>query len=157
MEKVTKCVFIIMCVVFTLFIGALTFNLFFPVGDIIEPEEEVIEVQDLTIEQAMQNFKDEVKFSEDYAIYVTFPPAIMQELFTRLGTNKSVSEYVAEYQKNREYYISKQIGNQLEETGLKVKGPDGDKIEKIEIKTKLKSEQDEPIPINVTVSDSLAN
>lgn len=71
-----------------------------------------------TVEEAMQEWNDLKESSRCYEVYSNFPPAIMQALFEKLGTQEPVRSYVYEYERNREYYISLQIAKQLEKQGL---------------------------------------
>lgn len=101
-----------------------------------------------TVEEAMQEWNDLKESSRCYEVYSNFPPAIMQALFEKLGTQEPVKSYVYEYERNREYYISLQIAKQLEKQGLDNPGVDGKRIEGVEITTKLKKEKEpEKIPI----------
>ena len=59
-----------------------------------------------------------------------------------------IKRYVQEYERNREYYISLQIAEQLKHQGLNNPGVDGKRIEGVEITTKLKEEKKpEKVPI----------
>lgn len=112
-----------------------------------------------TVEEAMQEWNDTKEISRCYEVYSNFPPAIMQALFEKLGTQQPVRDYVYEYERNREYYISLQIAKQLEKQGLNDPGVDGKRIEGVEITTKLKEKvppEKVPIPAKAggTTSDT---
>lgn len=81
-----------------------------------------------TVEEAMQEWNDLKESSRCYEVYSNFPPAIMQALFEKLGTQEPVRSYVYEYERNREYYISLQIAKQLEKQGLDNPGVDGKEL-----------------------------
>lgn len=101
-----------------------------------------------TVEEAMQEWNDLRESSRCYEVYSNFPPAIMQALFEKLGTQEPVRSYVYEYERNREYYISLQIAKQLEKQGLDNPGVDGKRIGGVEITTKLKEKvPPEKVPI----------
>lgn len=94
-----------------------------------------------TVEQAMQEWKDLREYSRCHEVYMSLPPEIMQALFEKLGTLLPIRDYVYEYENNREYYISLQIAKQLEKSGIDNIGVDGERIEKVKIKTELKPEK----------------
>lgn len=94
-----------------------------------------------TVEQAMQEWKDLREYSRCHEVYMSLPPEIMQALFDKLGTLLPIRDYVYEYENNREYYISLQIAKQLEKSGIDNIGVDGERIEKVKIKTELKPEK----------------
>lgn len=101
-----------------------------------------------TVEEAMQEWNDLKESSRCHEVYSNFPPEIMQALFEKLGTQEPVKKYVYEYERNREYYISLQIAEQLKHQGLNNPGVDGKRIEGVEITTKLKKEKEpEKVPI----------
>lgn len=102
-----------------------------------------------TVEEAMQEWNDTKEISRCYEVYASLPPVIMQALFEKLGTQEPVKKYVYEYERNREYYISMQIAEQLKEQGLNDPGVDGKRIKGVEIKTELKEQpapEKTPIP-----------
>lgn len=112
--------------------------------EFIESEMEAVP----TVEEAMQEWNDLKESSRCYEVYSNFPPEIMQALFEKLGTQEPIKRYVQEYERNREYYISLQIAEQLKHQGLNNPGVDGKRIEGVEITTKLKKEKEpEKVPI----------
>lgn len=112
--------------------------------EFIESEMEAVP----TVEEAMQEWNDLKESSRYYEVYSNFPPEIMQALFEKLGTQEPIKRYVQEYERNREYYISLQIAEQLKHQGLNNPGVDGKRIEGVEITTKLKKEKEpEKVPI----------
>lgn len=116
----------------------------FATEEFIESEMEAVP----TVEEAMQEWNDLKESSRCYEVYSNFPPAIMQALFEKLGTQEPVRSYVYEYERNREYYISLQIAKQLEKQGLDNPGVDGKRIEGVEITVKLKEKvPPEKVPI----------
>lgn len=109
-----------------------------------------------TVEEAMIEWNDLRESNRCYEIYSNLPPIIMQALFEKLGTQEPVKNYVYEYEKNREYYISLQIADQLQEQGLKDAGVDGKRIKDVQIKTELEEEPaPEKVPIPATAVDSV--
>lgn len=82
----------------------------FTTEEFIESEMQAVP----TVEEAMKEWNDLKESSRCYEVYSNFPPAIMQALFEKLGTQEPVKSYVYEYERNREYYISLQIAKQLE-------------------------------------------
>lgn len=95
-----------------------------------------------TIEEAMYEWNEQKESAREYEVYINLPASIVQALYEKLGTQRNVSEYVKEYERNSEYYVSLQIAKQLQESGLKDPGIDGKRLKNVEIKTEL-----EPVPV----------
>lgn len=105
----------------------------------VEPFEiEMIEEEPMSLEEAMIEFRilKQMVVAED--VYYNLPEVIVEELFKKCGTMLPVKDYVEEYNNNKSYYISLQISKQLQKIGLVDKGVDGDNIDEITVKTKLK-------------------
>lgn len=92
----------------------------------------------LTLEEAMNEFRIMKECFKCENIYFNLPESIAEALFKQCGTMASITDYVDEYNRNKSYYISLQISKQLQKIGLGDKGVDGDNIDEITVKTKLK-------------------
>lgn len=113
---------------------------------VVYDEEPVV----LSIEEAMNDFRIIKRVIEADKVYYDLPEVIVEALFKKCGTMASIVEYVDEYNSNKPYYISLQISKQLEKIGLVEKGVDGDKIDEVTIKTKLKEVvTNKSTPLNV--------
>lgn len=100
-----------------------------------------------TVEEAMIEWQDLKEHERCYEIYMNFPPEIMQALYEKLGTQENIRKYVYEYERNREYYVSLQIVNQLNKTGLEDPGIDGKRIKKAKVQVEL----EKPTPSNAPI------
>lgn len=108
-----------------------------------------------TVEEAMAEWQDLKEHDRCYEIYMNFPPIIMQTLYEKLGTQENIRKYVYEYERNREYYVSIQIANQLNKTGLEDPGIDGTRIKKAKVQVELEKFRQEPTPIKAEPADSV--
>ena len=108
-----------------------------------------------TVEEAMTEWQDLKEHDRCYEIYMNFPPIIMQTLYEKLGTQENIRKYVYEYERNREYYVSIQIANQLNKTGLEDPGIDGKRIKKAKVQVELEKLQHDPTPIKAEPADSV--
>lgn len=104
----------------------------------------------LTLEEAMNEFRIMKECFKCENIYFNLPESIAEALFKQCGTMASITDYVDEYNRNKSYYISLQISKQLQKIGLGDKGVDGDNIDEITVKTKLKKPVNtSSVPLNV--------
>lgn len=118
--------------------------------------EEVSTVETVpTVEEAMIEWQDLKEHDRCYEIYMNFPPEIMQALFEKLGTQENIRKYVYEYERNREYYVSLQIVNQLNKTGLEDPGIDGKRIKKAKVQVELEKSTPSNAPIKAEPADSI--
>lgn len=108
-----------------------------------------------TVEEAMAEWQDLKEHERCYEIYMNFPPEIMQALYEKLGTQENIRKYVYEYERNREYYVSLQIANQLNKTGLEDPGIDGKRIKKAKVQVELEKLQHDTTPIKAEPADSI--
>lgn len=108
-----------------------------------------------TVEEAMIEWQDLKEHERCYEIYMNFPPEIMQALFKKLGTQENIRKYVYEYERNREYYVSLQIVNQLNKTGLEDPGIDGNRIKKAKVQVELEKSTPSNAPIKAEPADSI--
>lgn len=108
-----------------------------------------------TVEEAMIEWQDLKEHDRCYEIYMNFPPEIMQALYEKLGTQENIRKYVYEYERNREYYVSLQIANQLNKTGLEDPGIDGKRIKKAKVQIELEKLQHDTTPIKAEPADSI--
>lgn len=108
-----------------------------------------------TVEEAMAEWQDLKEHERCYEIYMNFPPEIMQALYEKLGTQENIRKYVYEYERNREYYVSLQIANQLNKTGLEDPGIDGKRIKKAKVQVELEKLQHDTTPIKAEPADSV--
>lgn len=108
-----------------------------------------------TVEEAMIEWQDLKEHDRCYEIYMNFPPEIMQALFEKLGTQENIRKYVYEYERNREYYVSLQIVNQLNKTGLEDPGIDGNRIKKAKVQVELEKSTPSNAPIKAEPADSI--
>lgn len=108
-----------------------------------------------TVEEAMIEWQDLKEHERCYEIYMNFPPEIMQALFEKLGTQENIRKYVYEYERNREYYVSLQIVNQLNKTGLEDPGIDGNRIKKAKVQVELEKSTPSNAPIKAEPADSI--
>lgn len=109
--------------------------------------------EDVTVEGRMLQFNTEVNDTKMYDVYLSLPPIIVQGILTKLGANADYRAIVQEYYKNREFWISTQLSNQVTPT---ITGPDANNIERVEIKTILKEEEKKAgTTVPLTPSDSL--
>lgn len=108
-----------------------------------------------TVEEAMIEWQDLKEHERCYEIYMNFPPEIMQALFEKLGTQENIRKYVYEYERNREYYVSLQIVNQLNKTGLEDPGIDGSRIKKAKVQVELEKPTPSNAPIKAEPADSV--
>lgn len=108
-----------------------------------------------TVEEAMIEWQDLKEHERCYEIYMNFPPEIMQALFEKLGTQENIRKYVYEYERNREYYVSLQIVNQLNKTGLEDPGIDGNRIKKAKVQVELEKPTPSNAPIKAEPADSV--
>lgn len=88
-----------------------------------------------TIEDAMYEWNEQKESAREYAVYINLPAPIIQALYEKLGTQRNVSDYVKEYELNEQAYISKYISESADVT---VDKSIADKIDKVEVKAKLK-------------------
>ena len=116
--------------------------------------EDTAVILPITKEEAMKEYLETKEFNRCFDVYMKLPEVIVSSLFDKLGTEASVEDYVYEYEKNKEYYISLQVSNILEKIGLKDKGVDGDKIKQVQVKTELKESQDLPVQLKVNPDSS---
>lgn len=108
-----------------------------------------------TIEEAMYEWNEQKESAREYAVYINLPASIVQALYEKLGTQRNVSDYVKEYERNSEYYVSLQIAKQLQESGLKDPGIDGKRLKNVEIKTELEpAPVEKPAPIPAVPKDT---
>lgn len=108
-----------------------------------------------TIEEAMYEWNEQKESAREYAVYINLPASIVQALYEKLGTQCNVSDYVKEYERNSEYYVSLQIAKQLQESGLKDPGIDGKRLKNVEIKTELEpAPVEKPAPIPAVPKDT---
>lgn len=118
--------------------------------------EEVSTVEAVpTVEEAMIEWQDLKEHERCYEIYMNFPPEIMQALYEKLGTQENIRKYVYEYERNREYYVSLQIVNQLNKTGLEDPGIDGNRIKKAKVQVELEKSTPSNAPIKAEPADSI--
>lgn len=108
-----------------------------------------------TVEEAMIEWQDLKEHERCYEIYMNFPPEIIQALFEKLGTQENIRKYVYEYERNREYYVSLQIVNQLNKTGLEDPGIDGSRIKKAKVQVELEKPTPSNAPIKAEPADSV--
>ena len=108
-----------------------------------------------TVEEAMAEWQDLKEHERCYEIYMNFPPEIMQALYEKLGTQENIRKYVYEYERNREYYVSLQIVNQLNKTGLEDPGIDGNRIKKAKVQVELEKLTPSNAPIKAEPADSV--
>jgi len=108
-----------------------------------------------TVEEAMIEWQDLKEHERCYEIYMNFPPEIMQALYEKLGTQENIRKYVYEYERNREYYVSLQIVNQLNKTGLEDPGIDGNRIKKAKVQVELEKLTPSNAPIKAEPADSV--
>lgn len=108
-----------------------------------------------TVEEAMIEWQDLKEHERCYEIYMNFPPEIMQALYEKLGTQENIRKYVYEYERNREYYVSLQIVNQLNKTGLEDPGIDGNRIKKAKVQVELEKSTPSNAPIKAEPADSI--
>ena len=108
-----------------------------------------------TVEEAMIEWQDLKEHERCYEIYMNFPPEIMQALFEKLGTQENIRKYVYEYERNREYYVSLQIVNQLNKTGLEDPGIDGNRIKKAKVQVELEKSTPSNAPIKAEPAESI--
>lgn len=114
--------------------------------ELVYEEEPVI----ISLEEAMNDFRIIRDLVQAEEVYYDLPEVIVEALFLKCGTMASVKDYVYEYNSNKPYYLSLQISKQLEKIGLIEKGVDGDKIDEVTIKTKLKqTDNNKSLPLNV--------
>lgn len=119
-------------------------------------EEEISTMEKIpTVEEAMIEWQDLKEHERCYEIYMNFPPEIMQALFEKLGTQENIRKYVYEYERNREYYVSLQIVNQLNKTGLEDPGIDGNRIKKAKVQVELEKPTPSNAPIKAEPADSV--
>ena len=104
---------------------------------------------EMSIEEAVNEFLLLQKIHKAENTYLELPVVIVEDLFKKLGTACPIVDYVSEYEQNKAYYISLQISDQIKKIGLKEKGIDGDNIEEVTIKTKLKSVKEPPLNLDV--------
>ena len=81
--------------------------------------EDTAVILPITKEEAMKEYLETKEFNRCFDVYMKLPEVIVSSLFDKLGTEAFVEDYVYEYEKNKEYYISLQVSNILEKIGLK--------------------------------------
>lgn len=113
-----------------------------PIGEQVV-EDSITTVVPTSVEDAIAEWEAVKETERCYDLYLSLPTSIVEALFKKLGTDQPWSDYVHEYERNREYYISLQIADQLQDSGLLEKGVDGDKINSVSIKTEVKPD---PVP-----------
>lgn len=105
-----------------------------------------------TVEEALAIRASQLEAWRCESVYAEIPSIIMQALYEKLGTQESIKTYVYEYEANEEKYINMYVAKEAE---LTIDKETAKKIDKIEVKTKLKEPENKTEKMAITTGDSI--
>ena len=100
-----------------------------------------------TVEQNVASFIDAKNAYTVEQVYFALPETTFATIVTRIGTTATKEEIVAEYQRNKEYYLSMQLSEKIGE--IPIEGPDAKNVESANISVQLKEPDTTKIPVIV--------
>lgn len=109
--------------------------------DVTELKTETVQ----TVDQSVAAFIASKNAYTVEQVYFALPETTFATIVTRIGTTATKEEIVAEYQRNKEYYLSLQLSEKIGE--VPIEGPDAKNVESASITVQLKGPDTTKVPI----------